>query len=148
MGSGIELAVVTYGLDFYVEALLESANLQRLPTYAVGARFSDQGIDFEYRYTREDCTEWGNCKCSVVDGYRERGYRCTTRATAYPIIVRRGERTSYSPGRGSWTCASRRTCQLESLGTSLTCSTIWSNTPTGAKHDRPLLQAKDEESMV
>ena len=75
MSSGIELAVVTYGLDFYVEALLESANLQRLPTYAVGARFSDQGMDFEYRYTRESCTEWGNCKCSVVDSYRERGYK-------------------------------------------------------------------------
>ena len=75
MNGGIELAVVTYGLDFYVEALLETANLQRLPTYAVGARFSDRGIDFEYGYTREGCTEWGNCKCSVLDGYRERGYR-------------------------------------------------------------------------
>ena len=75
MDGGIELAVVTYGLDFYVEALLESANLQRLPTYAVGAKFSDQGIEFDYRYTREDCTEWGNCKCSVVDSYRDRGYQ-------------------------------------------------------------------------
>ena len=75
MDGGIELAVVTYGLDFYVEALLESANLQRLPTYAVGARFSNQGIEFDYRYTRENCTEWGNCKCSVVDRYRDRGYR-------------------------------------------------------------------------
>ena len=75
IGGGIELAVVTHGLDFYVEALLERANLQRLPTYAVGARFSNQGIEFEYRYTRESCTEWGNCKCSIVDSYRERGYQ-------------------------------------------------------------------------
>ena len=75
MDGGIELAVVTYGLDFYVEALLETADLQRLPTYAVGAKFSDQGIEFDYRYTRKDCTEWGNCKCSVVDGYRDRGYQ-------------------------------------------------------------------------
>ena len=125
MSSGIELAVVTYGLDFYVEALLESANLQRLPTYAVGARFSDQGIDFEYRYTRESCTEWGNCKCSVVDSYRERGYKVYYAGDGisdYCPARRAGLRICHVAASGH--APQGKTYPLESCGTSLTCSTI------------------------
>jgi 2,3-diketo-5-methylthio-1-phosphopentane phosphatase len=72
---GIEVAIVTHGLDFYVEALLEREGLGWLPTYPVGARFTPQGIQFEYRYTKPGCDDWGNCKCSVVDRYLERGKR-------------------------------------------------------------------------
>ena len=70
---GVELAIVTYGLDFYVEGLLEQAGLEWLPTYAVRTRFTDSGIQFEYRYTREGCEEYGNCKCSIVDRYKGGG---------------------------------------------------------------------------
>ena len=72
---GVELAIVTHGLDFYVEALLEQAELQWVPSYAVHAHFTDNGIQYEYRYTREECQEYGNCKCSIVDGYKSRGHQ-------------------------------------------------------------------------
>ncbi|MBI4311198.1 MAG: MtnX-like HAD-IB family phosphatase [Chloroflexi bacterium] len=72
---GIEVAIVTHGLDFYVEALLEREGLDWITTYPVGAKFTGQGIQFEYRYTRAGCDDWGNCKCSVVDRYLERGKR-------------------------------------------------------------------------
>ncbi len=70
---GVELAIVTHGLDFYVEALLEQAGLDWLPTYAVHAHFNDSGIQYEYKYAREGCLEYGNCKCSIVDRYRGNG---------------------------------------------------------------------------
>ena len=69
----IELAIVTHGLDFYVEALLEQAGLEWLTTYAVQAHFTDDGIQYEYRHTREGCEEYGNCKCSIVDYYKANG---------------------------------------------------------------------------
>jgi 2-hydroxy-3-keto-5-methylthiopentenyl-1-phosphate phosphatase len=70
---GIELAIVTHGMDFYVEALLAEAGLEWLPTYAVHTTFTDAGIQYDYRFTRPNCVEYGNCKCSIVDGYKSRG---------------------------------------------------------------------------
>ncbi|MBI4200129.1 MAG: MtnX-like HAD-IB family phosphatase [Chloroflexi bacterium] len=74
-GQEIELAIVTHGLDFYVEALLEREGLGWLPAFTVGSRFTSNGIESDFRYTRDDCQEWGNCKCSVVDRYRTQGRR-------------------------------------------------------------------------
>ena len=72
---GIELAIVTHGMDFYVEAMLEQVGLEWLPTYAVHTTFTDAGIQYDYRYTRPSCVEYGNCKCSIVDGYRDSGHQ-------------------------------------------------------------------------
>lgn len=72
--NGIPLAIVTHGLDFYVEALLEREGLHDLPYYAVKALFTPSGIDYAYLYTKEGCWEWGNCKCAILERYRERGY--------------------------------------------------------------------------
>ncbi|PKB65612.1 MAG: hypothetical protein BZY82_08030 [SAR202 cluster bacterium Io17-Chloro-G3] len=69
----IYLAIVSHGLDFYVEALLEQAGLEWVPTYAVQTHFNSKGIQYEYRYTKEDCIEYGNCKCSIVDWYKKLG---------------------------------------------------------------------------
>ncbi len=72
---GIELAVVSTGLDFYIEALLEKHGLGWVPTYAVGTRFTPSGLEFDARYAREECGRWGICKCAIVERYREQGNR-------------------------------------------------------------------------
>ncbi len=78
----IPLAVVTVGLDFYVEALLEREGLEQVPRYAVQTSFTPQGIAFQYPHPwdgsgaspKEVCQAWGNCKCSVLSSYRRRGH--------------------------------------------------------------------------
>ena len=73
--NSVELGIVTYGLDFYVEALLQREDLEWIPTFSVGTQFSSSGIKFDYNYTRDDCSKWGNCKCSIVEQYQESGHR-------------------------------------------------------------------------
>jgi 2-hydroxy-3-keto-5-methylthiopentenyl-1-phosphate phosphatase len=73
----IELAIVSHGLDFYVEAVLEAADLGHLPIFAVETSDSEAGgTTFAYPFARDECA-WapGNCKCSIVEEYRERGHR-------------------------------------------------------------------------
>ncbi|MCH7706262.1 MAG: MtnX-like HAD-IB family phosphatase [Chloroflexi bacterium] len=71
----IELAVVTVGLDFYVEALLEQHGLGWIPTYAVGTSFTSGGMQFQQMNSGQLCQRWGICKCEVVERYRENGRR-------------------------------------------------------------------------
>lgn len=68
------LAIVTLGLDFYVAALLEREGLSQMPTYAVGTTFGPNGLVYQYAQNLYGCTQWGNCKCSVLDSYRQLGY--------------------------------------------------------------------------
>ena len=69
----IDLAIVSLGLDFYVEAILERHQLDWVPVYSVETRFTDQGIQFEFPYALPECGRWGICKCLVVDRYQEQG---------------------------------------------------------------------------
>jgi HAD superfamily phosphoserine phosphatase-like hydrolase len=71
---GFPVAIVTNGLDFYVQALLEAQGLTDVPFYAVHARFLGREIRYEYPYAREGCSDFGNCKCVVLDKYRKQGY--------------------------------------------------------------------------
>ena len=71
----IELAVVSHGLDFYIQALLDKADLGHLPQFAVQTDEVAGRTTFAYNFTKDDCP-WapGNCKCYVVEEYRERGH--------------------------------------------------------------------------
>jgi len=79
--SGIPLAIVTVGLDFYVDALLEREGLA-VPRYAVQTSFTPNGIAFEYPHAwdgsgaspQDVCQGWGTCKCSVLSQYRRKGH--------------------------------------------------------------------------
>ena len=81
-GRGIPLAVVTVGLDFYVDALLQREGLADVPRYAVETSFTSEGMAFRYDYqwngtgasTAEECLPWGNCKCRVLAEYRSKGH--------------------------------------------------------------------------
>ena len=78
----IPMAIVTVGLDFYVDALLEREDLDELPRYAVKTSFTTDGIVYEYPHgwdgsgaaSQQECSRWGNCKCSVLGKYRRMGH--------------------------------------------------------------------------
>ena len=70
----IPMAIVSHGLDFYIEALLEKGGFPQVPVYAVNTRFTPQGITYEYRHARPGQENQGISKGLVVDRYRENGH--------------------------------------------------------------------------
>jgi 2,3-diketo-5-methylthio-1-phosphopentane phosphatase len=70
----IPMAVVSQGLDFYIEALLEKEGFSQIPVHAVTTRFTSQGISYEYPYAYPGRESQGNSKGLVVDSYRRQGY--------------------------------------------------------------------------
>ncbi|MCS7207673.1 MAG: HAD-IB family phosphatase [Dehalococcoidia bacterium] len=72
----IPLAIVTNGLQFYVEALLGRYGvLPYVTIHAVQVRFTAHGPVYTYPWATPYCWEWGNCKCRVVDIYRQQRHR-------------------------------------------------------------------------
>ncbi|MBI2872892.1 MAG: MtnX-like HAD-IB family phosphatase [Chloroflexi bacterium] len=74
-GHDVFLAIVTLGLDFYVDALLEKHGLEYLPRYAAQAIFTHNGLEYRYANASPDCPRWGNCKCSILRQYQAQGHR-------------------------------------------------------------------------
>ena len=72
--NGIPFAIVSQGLDFYIEALLAKEGHAQVPVYAVNTSFSDQGISYQYRHTRAGQESQGNSKGLVVEQYQQKGY--------------------------------------------------------------------------
>jgi len=70
----IPMAIVSHGLDFYIQALLEKEHLAEVPVYSVHASFGPEGISYEYRYAYRGQEHRGNSKGWVVDQYRQQGY--------------------------------------------------------------------------
>ena len=70
----IPLAIVSHGLDFYIEALLEKEGYPQVLVYAVNTRFTPQGITYEYRHARPGQENQGISKGLVVERYRENGH--------------------------------------------------------------------------
>ncbi len=79
---GMPLAIVTVGLDFYIDALLEREGLGAVPRYAVKTNFLPEGVQYEYPYpwdgsgasSAEECSGWGTCKCAILSRYRDQGH--------------------------------------------------------------------------
>ena len=71
---GIPMAIVSHGLDFYIEALLEKEGFHQIPVYAVRTRFTPQGITYEYPYAYSEQEDGDNHKGLMVDQYRRQGY--------------------------------------------------------------------------
>lgn len=78
----VPLAIVSVGLDFYIDALLERHGLEDVPRFTVKTEFTPEGITYEYEHswdgsgasTQDVCSQWGTCKCSVLSKYRRRGH--------------------------------------------------------------------------
>ena len=69
----IPMAVVSQGLDFYIEALLEKEGVARVPVYAVGTEFHDGSISYHYYHAYPGKESQGNSKRFVVESFQERG---------------------------------------------------------------------------
>ncbi len=73
-GNEIPLAVVSQGLDFYIEVLMEKEGYPQIPVYSVNTDFTWGGITYEYRYMRPGHERQGNSKGLIVEKYRDQGY--------------------------------------------------------------------------
>lgn len=70
----LPMAIVSQGLDFYIQALLETEGLSQIPVYSVNTKFTPQGITYQYYHTFPGHEREGNSKGLVVDGYKKRGH--------------------------------------------------------------------------
>jgi len=71
--NNIPMAVVSQGLDFYIEALLERAGISQVPVYAVDTDFNDGNISYHYNHAYPGQESQGNSKGFVVESFQERG---------------------------------------------------------------------------
>ncbi len=71
--NGILMAVVSQGLDFYIQALLERAGIGRVPIYAVDTEFIGGDITYHYNHAYPGEESQGNSKGFVVESFQERG---------------------------------------------------------------------------
>ncbi|MCY4624519.1 MAG: HAD-IB family phosphatase [Chloroflexi bacterium] len=69
----IQMIIVTNGLHFYVDSVLDHAGLDRLEVCAVGCAGPPGRLRYWYPYETAECWEWGNCKCRVLEESRSRG---------------------------------------------------------------------------
>lgn len=68
---GIDVKIVSDGLDFYIEALLEKDHLAQVEYHANCAVFeADARVSFEFPGASEDCGRCGNCKRSILERCR------------------------------------------------------------------------------
>jgi 2,3-diketo-5-methylthio-1-phosphopentane phosphatase/HAD superfamily hydrolase (TIGR01509 family) len=68
----IDIKIVSDGLDFYINEILEIHNLSEIPFYANCTHFRDgEGIDISFPHSEEDCGLCGTCKKKLVRIHRK-----------------------------------------------------------------------------
>lgn len=72
----IPMCIVSQGLDFYIQALLDGCGQSEMPVYAVATEFDRQGrvCDYRYDFTYPDAPHLGNSKALIVRRFQERGH--------------------------------------------------------------------------
>jgi len=69
---GIDIQIVSDGLDFYIKRMLEIHHLSEIPFYANCTHFRDgEGIDISFPYSTEECGLCGTCKKKLVQMKRQ-----------------------------------------------------------------------------
>ncbi len=69
--NGIDVKIVSDGLDFYIEALLIKHGLAQVEYHANCTVFKeDDRVSFEFPGASEDCGRCGNCKRAILERYR------------------------------------------------------------------------------
>ena len=75
--SGHDLKVVSAGLDFYIQALLDANDLGHIPIVGVAVcerNAPDGPFRYDYPVSRAVCDlAWGVCKCAAIDEARAAG---------------------------------------------------------------------------
>ena len=72
----IPMCIISQGLDFYIQALLDGSGQSETPVYAVATEFDGQGRVCGYRYdfAYPDAPHLGNSKALIVRRFQERGH--------------------------------------------------------------------------
>ena len=72
----VPMRIVSQGLDFYIQALLDGCGHSDMPVHAVRAEFDAVGriVNYGYDFTYPDAPELGNSKAVIVRRFQERGY--------------------------------------------------------------------------
>ena len=74
---GHDLKIVSAGVDFYIQPLLDANGLGRVPIVSVAARerCAPEGpFRYDYPRSRDDCDPaWGVCKCAALDDAQAAG---------------------------------------------------------------------------
>ena len=70
----IPVAVVSQGLDFYIQALLEKEGFPQVPVYSVNTSFTPDGINYHYHHTYPGEEHQGNSKGLIVERYQQQGH--------------------------------------------------------------------------
>ncbi len=69
----IPMAVVSQGLDFYIEAVLEREGVGQVPIYAVNTTFENGEIFYHYNHAVPGHESNGNSKGFVVQSFQQNG---------------------------------------------------------------------------
>ena len=67
------MAVVSQGLDFYIQALLDKEGLGRVPIYAVNPKFQNGESSYTYEHNYPGKMTEGNSKGFVVKSFQQLG---------------------------------------------------------------------------
>ena len=72
----IPMCIVSQGLDFYIQALLDGCGQSDFPVHAVRAEFDGDGriTGYGYDFTYPDAPARGNSKALMVRRFQEQGY--------------------------------------------------------------------------
>ena len=72
----IPMCIISQGLDFYIQALLDGCGQPDIPIFAVATEFDAQGRVCGYRYdfAYPDAPHLGNSKALIVRRFREQGH--------------------------------------------------------------------------
>ncbi|MBC8279782.1 MAG: MtnX-like HAD-IB family phosphatase [Chloroflexi bacterium] len=71
--NGIPMAVVSQGLDFYIQAVLDREGVGQVPVYAVDTTFEGGEIAYYYNHTVPGRESVGNSKGFVVESFQQEG---------------------------------------------------------------------------
>jgi len=74
----VSVIILSDGLDFYIDILLEKFGLEDLPRFANHLEFRGDRLVPEFPYFEKGCRQCGNCK-----GYHVREYRRQGKTTIY-----------------------------------------------------------------
>ena len=69
--NNINIVIVSRGLDYYIEAVLNKYEIKNIPVFGVPTQFNGKKMKIVPKYTDVNCTQWGICKCSVLEKYRK-----------------------------------------------------------------------------
>ena len=68
------MAIVSQGLDFYIQALLDCEGYGSIPVFAVNTSINGNAIAYQYDYVRPGKESLGNSKGFIVNEYQKKGH--------------------------------------------------------------------------